>query len=71
MKILAVPDNMKIANDFLSYEAQYRLKGNVLTVKRVFDDKTKGNVCSPAVTAAYKAFAKKVVPNVRAQVVYR
>jgi len=32
---------MKVANEFLSYTATYKLKGNVLTVKRTLDDRTK------------------------------
>ncbi len=71
MKILSVPENMNISNNFLSYNASYRLRGNILTVKRTFDDKTRGNVCSPDVTSAYKAFAAKVLPNIKAQVVYK
>lgn len=71
MKILSVPDNMNLANDFLSYRASYVLKNNTLTVKRVFDDRTRGNVCPPSVFVAYQQFAKKVLPNVRAQVVYK
>jgi hypothetical protein len=71
MKLLSVPDDLSIKNDSLSYRATYKLKGNTLTVKRVFDDNTRGNVCSPAVIKANQEFAKKVLPNVRAQVVYR
>jgi transglutaminase-like putative cysteine protease len=71
MKILALPDNMSIKNDFLSYHASYVLKGNTLQVQRVFDDRTRGNVCSPALNEAYKQFAARVMPNVKAQVVYK
>lgn len=71
MKILSVPGDMKLANDFLSYQASYLLKGNTLTVKRTFDDRTPGSICSPAMFAEYKKFAKQVAKNVKAQVVYR
>lgn len=71
MKILSVPDNMDLSSDIVSYRATYRLKGNVLTVKRVLDDKTPGNVCSPAIANAYKKFAVKALQNVKAQVVYK
>jgi hypothetical protein len=71
VKILSVPADMKQNNDFLSYSATYRLKGNTVTVKRVFDDRTQGNVCAPKVSADYKQFAKKVLINLKAQVVYK
>ncbi len=71
MKILAVPDDLVLKNDFLAYRASYKLSGNTLTVKRVFDDRTRGNVCSPAVMKAYRDFATKVMSNVKAQVVYK
>lgn len=70
MKILSIPDDFKLANDFLSYTATYRLKGNILTVKRTLDDRTKGNVCSPDVFVAYKKFGERVMDDLQAQVLY-
>lgn len=71
MKLLSVPDDVSISNDFLSYQATYKHKDNTLTVKRVFDDKTRGNVCSPDIMRAYQDFAKKALQDVRSQVVYK
>lgn len=71
VKVLSVPDDLKIANDFLSYHATHKLKGNTLTVKRTFDDRTQGNVCSPQIMADYKKFAEKAMDNLRAQVLYK
>lgn len=71
MKILAVPDDASLANDFLSYRATYTLRGNTLTVKRVFDDRTHGDVCTPATLRAYQQFAAKAQRNAAAQVLYK
>lgn len=71
MKILAVPDNLSHKTANLNYQATYRLKGNQLTVTRKVDDTTRGNVCAPAVGAEYKDFSLKVMPNLKAQVVYK
>jgi len=71
VKILSVPDNFKVANDFVSYTANYKLKGNVLTVKRTLDDRTKGNICSPQVLAEYKLVAEKMIDNLKEQVLYK
>lgn len=71
VKISSMPDNMKIANDFLSYQATYRLKGNTLTVKRVLDDRTPGHICTPAIATAYKKFMNQVGKNLKAQVIYK
>ena len=71
MKVLAVPRNMNISNALVSYQATYRLKGNTLTVKRILNDKTPDNICSPAVASAYKKLATQVSKNIRAQVVYK
>lgn len=71
MKILSVPDDMKIVHDFLSYHATYRLKGSTLTVKRVLDDRTPGNICTPQMALVYKQFATRASRNVKAQVVYK
>jgi transglutaminase-like putative cysteine protease len=71
MKILSVPDDLKVSNEFLTYRATYRLRGNTLTVKRIIDDRTPGNICSPAMASAYKKFAIQASKNVKAQVVYK
>ncbi len=71
MKVLSVPDDIKVANDFLSYEASYKLKDNVLTVKRTIDDRTKGNVCPPQVFVEYKKFGDKVLDNLKSPVLYK
>jgi transglutaminase-like putative cysteine protease len=71
IKIIAVPETFKLANDFLSYSVVYDLKGETLTVKRELDDKSKGNVCAPAIAIAYKDFAAKVLPSLKSQVLYK
>ena len=71
LKILSVPDDLKVANNFLSYHASYRLKGNVLTVKRTLDDRTKGNVCSPQVFVDYKKLGDQVMDDLKSQVLYK
>ena len=71
MKVLAIPTDTKLSNDFLSYSAAYRMDGNTLRVKRTFDDRTRGNICSPTMMTAYKKFAQEVLQNMKAQVVYQ
>lgn len=71
IKVLSIPDNMQVANDFVSYTATYKLKGNILTVKRILDDRTKGNTCTPQFMAEYKKIAEKVTDNVKEQVLYK
>lgn len=71
LKVLAMPDDAKIANGVASYNATYRLKGNVLTVKRHLDDRTPGNVCSPKIFLEYSKFAEQVMDNLKSQVLYK
>ena len=71
MQVLSVPDNFEMKNQFLSYQATYTLAGRKLTVFRKFEDRTAGNVCSPALMAEYKALTAQVIPNMRAQVLYK
>jgi hypothetical protein len=70
LKVLAVPPNLKVANDTLSYEATYELEGNRLKVRRAIDDRTPGPICTPATNAANQQLLKKVLANLKAQVVY-
>lgn len=71
LKVLAIPDDLTIKNQVVSYQARYRLKGNVLTVKRTLDDRTPGNICSPQTMLEYKKFADKVMDNLKSQVLYK
>lgn len=70
MKVLSVPGKASQKNDFLAYDASYELNGNVLVVKRAFDDRTPDSTCSPKMMESYKDFARGVLPNVKAQVLY-
>ncbi len=71
MKILAVPDDMTVTDNLVTYRATYIQKGSTLTVKRTLEDKTHGNVCGPEIATIYKRFATKVLQNVKSQVVYK
>lgn len=71
MKVLSLPDDMKVANDTLAYSASYKLKGNTLTVKRTFDDRTRGSTCSPQFMAEYKKIADRAMDNLKEQVLYK
>lgn len=70
MKVMSVPSNSDLKNDFLAYNASYDLKGNILVVKRSFDDRTPESTCSPAMMNVYKEFARGVLPNMKAQILY-
>jgi transglutaminase-like putative cysteine protease len=71
VKVLSVPDDVKISNAFLSYEAKYKLEGSVVSARRVLDDRTKGNVCAPDTMLEYKRFAEKVMDDLKAQILYK
>lgn len=71
MKILAVPDNVKLSSPHFTYAATYRLKGNVLYAKRTADDRTVGHVCSAESVKTFKPVAKKVMNDLRVQIVYK
>jgi transglutaminase-like putative cysteine protease len=71
MKILSIPEDLKISNSFLSYEAHYHLKKNILSVSRSIDDMTHGNVCNKLLNDEYRLLAQKVLPNLNAPVMYK
>jgi transglutaminase-like putative cysteine protease len=71
VKVLSLPGDLKLGGELASYQASYKLKGATLTVKRVLEDRTKGNVCAPALVAKYRPFAEKVIDNLKEQVLYK
>lgn len=71
MRILGKPADMKLATSFVAYEASYRVKGRMLSVRRILDDRTRGNVCDASYAKEYREFAKKVLANLKSQVIYQ
>ena len=71
MKVMAVPKNLAVSGEKMTYRASYVLKGNTLTVKRVLDDRTQGHVCSPKAIAEYRKAALRALQDLKAQVVYQ
>jgi transglutaminase-like putative cysteine protease len=71
MKVLSVPDDLKVTSAAVDYRATYELHGNRLRVRRELDDRTPGNVCPPEVMARYKEFGEKVMDDLKAQVLYK
>lgn len=71
LEVLSVPEDFKVQNEHLAYEASYRVDGHRLLVRRSFDDRTPGPICSPEFQAAYKALALKAMQNMKAQVLYK
>lgn len=71
MSIISVPEDMEISNNTLSYKASYKLENNVLTVKRVFDDKTQGNICTPELIKENNRLIKKAAQNYKEQLIYK
>ena len=71
VKVLSVPDDIKLGGELASYQASYKLKGATLTVKRVLEDRTRGNVCAPALIAKYRPVAEKIIDNLKEQVLYK
>lgn len=71
IKIIATPDDMDVSGNYLSYKSSYKISGNALKVTRVFQDNTPGNTCSPELTKRQRKIIRKVLWDVKSQVVYK
>lgn len=71
VKVISLPDNRRDSNAFLRYTATATRQGSVVTVKREFEDRTPSHQCSPKVMGEYKQFVEKILPNMKAQVIYK
>ena len=70
MHIAAMPQDMSVDNDSVSYAATYRQTGNRIQVKRTLNDRTPGPVCTADYNTGYAQFMRKLMPDLRAQIVY-
>lgn len=71
IKVLAVPSDLKVGNERVSYQATYKLRGKTLSVRRVLEDRTEGRVCSPKSVMEFNKVAEKVIDNLKEPVLYR
>lgn len=71
IQILSIPSNVDLHNETLTYQATYHLEANKLSVSRIFDDQTKGPICSPSVIKKNYDLIKKAAENYEEQVIYK
>jgi transglutaminase-like putative cysteine protease len=70
MRIIAVPKDVSLHEGTLSYASTFRQEGARLYVRRTLDDRTPGPVCSPEYNEGFSQVMRKIMPDLRAQVVY-
>ncbi|HZX77693.1 DUF3857 domain-containing transglutaminase family protein [Lysobacter sp.] len=71
LQLAAIPSDVELKGRAFSYRATYKRDGNTLRVSRVLEDLTPGPLCQPEYNQEYKDFMRKVLANLRAQVVYQ
>lgn len=71
MKVLSIPEKMKVASSVQAYEASYTMKAGKLLVHRAFRDHTPAAVCPPKISDEYISLGEKVSDNLKEQVLYK
>ena len=70
VKVLAIPHDVNIDGARATYAATYRQDGNKVDVVREIEDRTPDGTCTPADQVAGQQFARAVLKDLRAQVIY-
>lgn len=70
VQILAVPKNFSLKTKEMEYAATYKQEKNRVTISRVLKDFSPRPVCPAAMIAPSKDAAKKILPDLKAQVLY-
>lgn len=70
MRIAALPSDVSLEQDGVAYAATYRQEANRVHVKRTFDDRTPGPVCSAEYNASYSQLMRKIMPDLRSHIIY-
>ena len=71
IRILAMPKNVAYSAPGLTYRSTYSHKGNRIVARRELTDKTKGQVCGPDTQRAYRELGRKILADLKSQVVYQ
>nr|WP_255783773.1 DUF3857 domain-containing protein [Lysobacter chinensis] len=70
LRIVALPQDLSLEYEGVSYTASYRRDGNTVQVHRLLNDRTPGPVCSPEYNAGYAAMMRRIMPELRSQIIY-
>lgn len=71
LKVLSLPSNVRLETKTYTYSSEYKRKGNLLKVRRSLDDRTEGHICGSADLAEIKQIGKKILADLRSQIVYQ
>lgn len=71
LQLAAVPPDVDMKGSAFNYRASYKREGSTLRVTRTLEDLTPGPLCEPKYNQDYRDFMRKVLTNLRAQVVYQ
>lgn len=71
MTVLYLPKDQSISGSGITYNARYRLRGRQLVVTRTLESVVTQNVCTPELLAARQQIGKRIMRELRAQVLYR
>ncbi len=70
VRIAAVPEDFSIEEGHIAYAANYRQEGQRVMVTRTLEDRTPGPVCTAEYNTAYASTLRKLLPDIRSQIVY-
>lgn len=70
MRIAALPSDISLEQGGVTYAATYRQEANRVHVKRTLNDRTPGPVCSAEYNASYAQLMRKIMPDLRSQIIY-
>lgn len=70
LRIAAIPDDFSIDEANVAYVSTYRREGQRVVITRTLDDRTPGPVCSAEYNTAYAGTLRKLLPDIRSQIVY-
>lgn len=69
--VFAMPDDVHITSANARYDATYRRDGTTITAHRVLEDRTPGPVCTAEQRREYAVFSRRLMRDLRAQIVYQ
>ncbi len=70
IEIAVIPRDFEAHNEQVNYSASYRREDNRIIIRRTLDDRTPGPTCSSEYNAGYSGLMDKIMPNLRAQIIY-
>ena len=71
VKVIALPKEVHLPGNRVSYDSTYRQQSNTVTAIRRFELRLSGNLCTPEDDKEFRPIKRDILKDLKAQIIYQ